>query len=117
MDVVTRSGDLVVRRMLDSKPDYKLMVGWRNQPHVRYWWDPDKAPLTLEEAIREYRPDTYSNAPTAACIVELGGRPIGFMQFYRLSSYAEEAAEVGVPFDERTWGIDIFIGESDEVGH
>lgn len=116
MEVFAEKESLVIRRMLDLKRDYEQMVGWRNQPHVRYWWDPDEAPLNLEGAIDEYRPATSPDASTTACIVELGERPVGFMQFYRLSSYAAEVAEIGIPFEDRTWGVDILIGESDEVG-
>ena len=116
-DVLVEKEGLVIRRMRDSKEDYQRMVRWRNLPHVRHWWDPDDPPLTLEAAVEEYRPDTLPNSASTACIVELRGRPVGFMQFYRWSSYAEDAHEVGIPFDDDTWGVDIFIGEPDELAH
>ena len=109
-------GDLVIRRMLDAEPEYRRMVEWRNRPHVRRWWDPDHPPLTIQTAVDEYRPDTRAGAVSTACIVELRGDPIGFMQFYRWSSYSDEARKVGIPFDDNTWGIDVFIGEAEEVG-
>ena len=109
-------GDLVIRRMIDGHGDYELMVRWRNSPHVRYWWDPDLPALTLDSARDEYRPDTGPDSPTTACIVELDGAPVGFMQFYRWAAYADEAAEVGIPFDDGVWGVDVFIGETDLVG-
>ena len=110
---LTGSDGLVIRRMRDADDDYELMIRWRNSPHVRYWWDPDLSPLTLESAKEEYRPDTQDGADSTACIVELDGKPIGFMQFYRWASYGDEAKEVGIPFDEDAWGIDIFIGEEE----
>lgn len=116
VDVQLESDGLVIRRMVDSVDDYDLLVRWRNQPHVRKWWDPDDSPLTREGAIEQYRSDTLPESPSTACIVELQGEPIGFMQFYRWSSYAEDADLVGIPWDEDTWGIDQFIGEPDEVG-
>jgi aminoglycoside 6'-N-acetyltransferase len=115
-DVVATKDGLTVRRMRDVADDYELMVRWRNRPHVRHWWDPDLPPLTLASARDEYRPDTRPDSDSTACIVELHGRPIGFMQFYRWASYADEANEVGIPFDDRTWGVDVFIGEPAEVG-
>ena len=108
--------DLVIRRMRDHDDDYSLMAGWRNRPHVRRRWDPDLPETTTESIAEEYRPDTVASGPTVACIVELGGRPVGFVQFYRWASYADEAREVKIPFDDHTFGLDIFIGEEDMVG-
>jgi aminoglycoside 6'-N-acetyltransferase len=108
--------DLVIRRMRDETDDYKLMVEWRNRPHVRRRWDPDLPTSTLESIREEYRPDTVPGAASTACIVELNERPVGFIQFYRWASYADEASEVGIPFDDRSYGLDVFIGEEDLVG-
>jgi len=114
--VLIAKDDLTIRRMLDNPRDYDLIVRWRNLPHVRYWWDPDDPPLTRDTAIDEYRQDTLSDGPTTACIVELQGKPVGFMQFYQWSSYGPYASAIGIPFDAYCWGIDIFIGEPDQVG-
>jgi aminoglycoside 6'-N-acetyltransferase len=108
-------GDLKIRRMRDEAGDYELMVRWRNAFHVRQWWDPDLPTLTVAAAIEEYRQDTVDGSDTTACIVELNGEPVGFMQFYRWASYADEADEVGIPFDDRSWGTDQFIGEPDHI--
>ena len=114
--IVVQKDDLVIRRMLDSPDDYELLVRWRNSPHVRNWWDPDEGPMTVASAIEEYRPDTTPSALTTLCIVELRGVPVGFMQFYRWSSYGAEADEVGIPYDDMAWGVDVFIGEPDALG-
>lgn len=115
-DVITADGDLVIRRMRDDDDDYDLIVRWRNLPHVRHWWDPDLPPLTLELAKEEHRADTAPDAVSTACIIELNGSPIGFIQYYRWSSYGDDAREVGIPFDQSTFGLDIFIGDEDLVG-
>ncbi|MEA2461722.1 MAG: aminoglycoside 6-N-acetyltransferase, partial [Actinomycetota bacterium] len=107
---------MVIRRMRDTEDDYALMIRWRNSPHVRYWWDPDLPPLTLESAREEYLADTLPDPDTTACIVELAGEPVGFMQFYRWSSYADEAEEIGIEFDGATAGVDVFVGEPDLAG-
>ena len=104
-------GELAIRLMKDDDSDYERMIVWRNLPHVRRWWDPDLPPLTMDTVKQEHRPDTPADDPTTACIIELEGLPIGFIQFYKWSSYPDEASEVGVPFNEQTYGIDIFIGE------
>ncbi|MDQ3931646.1 MAG: acetyltransferase [Actinomycetota bacterium] len=115
-ETVVAEGDVAIRRMRDDDDDYRLMVSWRNQPHVRHWWDPDLPPLDLSAAREEYRPDTLPDAPSTACFIERDGMPVGFIQFYRWSSYADEAREVGIPFDPHTWGMDIFVGEASETG-
>lgn len=109
-------GDLVIRRMLDDERDYIRVAEWRNLPHVRRWWDPDLPPSTLESVKEELRPDTGPDSQSKACIIELRDEPIGFIQFYRWASYAEEAIEVGIPFDEATYGLDIFIGDPRLIG-
>ena len=116
-EVLVDDGDLVMRRMRDAEDDYLRMIEWRNRPHVRQWWDPDDPPLTMETVVKEYGPDTRPGAATTLCIVELEGAAVGFMQFYRWSSYADPAKEVGIPFDDGTWGVDVFIGEPEKIGH
>ena len=102
--------------MRDEQEEYERMARWRNQPHVREWWDPDEPPLSVEDARGEYGPDTKTDSATILCVIEQDHRPAGFMQFYRWSSYSEEAKSIGIPFDEDTWGLDIFIGEPQLVG-
>lgn len=114
--ILISDGDLVIRRMRDHDEDYDLMVRWRNAPHVRRWWDPDLPLRTLRTIKEEHRADTATDAVSVACIIELDRSPIGFIQFYRWCSYAEDATKVGVPFDDQTYGIDIFIGDPDLVG-
>ena len=115
-EVVVEDGGLVVRRMRDDDSDYGLMVEWRNRPHVWRWWDPDLPARTLESIKEEYRPDIVPGSPSTVCIIEFEGRPVGFIQFYKWASYGGEATEVGIPFDDRSYGLDIFIGEPDRVG-
>src|ERR1700719_2830433 len=116
-DVIAADGDLVIRRMRDDIEDYGLIVSWRNQPHVREWWDPDDPPLTLEAAIEELRPSTQAEGATTACIIEHGGVPIGYLQFYPWAEEQEYLAEVGIRLPAGAWGLDIFIGESSLMEH
>lgn len=115
-DMIVTSDDLVIRRMRDDYTDYELMLEWRELPHIRRWWDHDLSPRTIELIRAEYRPDTTADSVSTACIIELADAPIGFIQFYRWASYAKEATEVGIPFDDRSFGIDVFIGVDDLVG-
>jgi len=110
-DVIGTDGNLAIRRMRDRTDDYDLIVGWRNSPHVREWWDPDEPPLDRAAAEAELRAATGDADPTTACIIEVGGEPAGFIQFYPWSSEARYLAEVGIGVPEGAWGLDIFIGE------
>ena len=114
--MILSDGDLVIRPMRDHDDDYMQMVRWRNLPHVRRWWDHDLPLATLESIREEYRADTAPDAVSRACFLELAGRPIGFIQFYRWAHYAEEAREVGIPFDGTTYGLDVFIGDESQIG-
>jgi aminoglycoside 6'-N-acetyltransferase len=110
-DVIASDGDLVLRRMRDRADDHELIVGWRNRPHVREWWDPDDPPLTVEAAIEEYREAADAIHPTVMCIIERAGIPAGYLQFYPWDAEQEYLEEVGLTLPAGAWGIDIFIGE------
>ena len=114
-DVLIADAELTIRRMRDDDTDCAYMVVWRNMQHVRRWWDPDLPPHTLESVKEEHGPDTLPNATTTACIIEVQGIPTGFVQFYRWAPYADEASEVGVLFDDLTYGLDIFIGDPSRI--
>ncbi len=102
--------------MSDDDTDYSTMAVWKNRPHVRRWWDPDLPPATLGSTKDEYRQDVAPGSLSVPCIIELQGDPVGFIQFYRWASYSEDAKEVGIPFDDSTYGIDVFIGEVERIG-
>ncbi len=114
-ETIVQDADLVIRRMRDDNADYQLIVRWRNMPHVRRWWDPDRPTTTIDSAIDEYRADARGTTPSTVCIIERSGEPLGLIQFYRWVSYADEAADVGITFDDQTWGLDVFIGEADQI--
>ena len=115
-DVVSQVDDVVVRRMRDEDEDYRRIAEWRNLPHVRRWWDPDLPPPTPDGVKKELQPDTAPGGSSVACIIEQAGEPVGYFQFYRWASYVDDAVEVGIPFDDSTFGLDIFIGEPESVG-
>ncbi len=67
--------------------------------------------MTLAAATEEYRGDALEGSPTTACIIERGGEPIGFLQFYRWNADPESVQALGLTFDDEAWGIDLFLGE------
>lgn len=110
-DVIAADGDLAIRRLRDEPDDYALIVAWRATPHVHEWWDPDEPAPDLATVAAELRPSTRGSDPTTACIIEVAGRPAGFIQFYPWASEAEYVKEVGISVPAGAWGLDIFIGD------
>ena len=108
-DVIAADGDLVIRRMRDHPDDHERLVAWRNSPHVREWWDPDEPPLTMDAAIEEFRALADAEHPTTPCIIEVAGRPAGYIQFYPWDAEEEYQALVGLSLPEGSWGLDVFV--------
>ncbi len=108
-----RDGDLSIRLMRDDPQDYELLVRWRAQPHVHAWWDPDEPPPTYDTVVEWHGPRAQAEEATTSCIIQLGERPIGYVQYFPWAPFAEDARAMGFEVDERAFGIDIFIGESD----
>jgi len=99
--------------MRDDVEDYVLLLRWRSAPHVAEWWDSAQTELGLDGVVAKYRSRTGSNDPTAACIIEVAGLPIGYIQFYPWAAYETEMHEIGFELPAGYWGVDIFIGERD----
>jgi aminoglycoside 6'-N-acetyltransferase len=111
MHPFARDGDLAIRRLRDDPADFAAMARWRAAPHVHEWWDPDEPAPSAERIAQTYRDRTEPDHRTTGCIIELDGRPIGYLQFYRWREWEDEAEEVDVDAGPASWGIDIHIGE------
>ncbi|MBA3448090.1 MAG: acetyltransferase [Pseudaminobacter sp.] len=89
-----------------AEEDMTMLADWFARPHLAEWWgDPDDALAEIREAM-----DSIETEPL---IVELGGRPIGYLQSY------DPHLEDGHPYRDQpfgTLGLDISIGEPDLVG-
>lgn len=83
---------------------------WRRQPHVREFYA--TTPLSRSEALRKYTARIDPASPTKAFLI-LAGRPIGYIQAYRLKDWPEYAAVVG---EMQGISVDLFIGEADHIG-
>ena len=117
--LLARDGDLALRRLRDDPADYALIVRWRAMPHVHEWWDPDDPAPDLDEVVRDYRPTTDPGHATVGCVIERRGRPIGYLQFYRWADWIPDpdgGESMEVPLEDDPWGLDIYVGEPDEVG-
>jgi aminoglycoside 6'-N-acetyltransferase len=117
MEPITTDGDLTIRRLRDHPDDWDAMARWRAQPHVAEWWDPDSPIPTADEVAEDYREEATPGARTTGCIIELDGRPIGYLQYYRWHDHDDDAADMLVGGGPDTFGIDIHVGEPDLIGH
>lgn len=102
--------------MRDDDGDYAIYAAWRNQAHVRHWWDPDDPPMDVSAARAECRPAITGADPTTMCFIERANVAIGFVQFYDWASYPEEVRQMDVAIPAGAWGLDIFIGEKAALG-
>lgn len=87
--------------------DMPLLARWLVMPHVAAWWGEKETEMAeIAEAIDSIWVEPF--------IIELDGKPIGYIQ-----SYDPHLDEGENPFQDQptgTLGIDQFIGEPDLVG-
>ena len=113
MPAIATDGDLTVRTMRDDLDEYRLLARWRGEPHVHEWWDPDEPVPTVDEVIAHYGPRVRGEEPTTACIIEVDGRPAGYLQYYRWLPWDDDEPSIDIGGDADTFGLDIHIGEPD----
>jgi RimJ/RimL family protein N-acetyltransferase len=94
----------VFRALTDN--DLPLLHAWINRPHVGEWWD---APQSFAQIETEYGSRVTAESTTRPYIVEMDGRPIGFIQSYVAmgsgDGWWDDVTDPGVR------GIDQFIGD------
>jgi aminoglycoside 6'-N-acetyltransferase len=112
---VTQEAGLSIRHLRDDAHDPVLMLRWLAAPHVAEWWNPEHVALDLASVKGDFPSETLPEDPTTNCIIELGGRPIGFVQFHPWDAYADEMREMDFELPPGYWGLDIFIGELDQI--
>jgi aminoglycoside 6'-N-acetyltransferase len=83
---------------------------WLALPHVAPWWSDEPTVTALETS---YGPSVDGTDPTEGFIIELEGRPVGFIQRYRLDDYPPWAEALGI---EHAAGIDYLIGAPELIG-
>lgn len=93
------------------RSDLTLLHRWLSEPHVHAWWH---EALDLAAVHTKYEPRIDGTEPTEVYVIEYGGRPIGWIQWYRWSDYPEHARQLGA--EPSSAGIDLAIGEQDMVG-
>lgn len=100
-----------------SKSYFPLLLKWLEMPHVKAWWD--KEIIYTLELVKEKFSSHIHNIPisndvtklTYVYIIEIDTTPIGYIQSYNVSAYAEENKLNNKLIPKNCCGIDIFIGE------
>ena len=105
-------GEISFERL--TRADLPLLHRWLNSAEVALFYgvgdDNHKNP-TMDEVIEEYKENFVPDPKNQAFIIHLAGRPVGYIQCYRLGDYPDYAKELDE--DPDAWAIDIFIGEDD----
>ncbi len=93
-----------------TRTDFALVATWIGRPHVAEWWT---EPTDLAGIEATYGPCVDGIDPTLTFLILSGGRPVGFIQCYRLDDNPDYGRAVEV---DQAAGIDLFIGEADVMG-
>jgi aminoglycoside 6'-N-acetyltransferase len=93
--------------------DLTMVHRWLQEPHIARWFTGES---TAEVELEKYRRRIErSESATTMCVVELGGNPVGWSQWYRWEDYPASASATGAK--EGEVGADYALGETDAVGH
>jgi aminoglycoside 6'-N-acetyltransferase len=98
-----------MRASLSFRPlvrsDFPLLQEWLSAIHVGVWWHER---LDLAGVAARYGP-RVDGAEPHVFVIEDGGRPVGWIQWYLWSDYPEHALQLGAELTSA--GIDLAIGE------
>lgn len=105
MTTARRDEQLSFRPML--REDLPQLQAWLAEPHVAEWWD--DATETIEGVEAKYNERVDGDHPVAPWVMEIEGKPVGFVQWYRVEDEAEWYPGVDIP--PGTVAFDIAIGD------
>lgn len=109
MQKLLRAGELSLRRMADAPADYAHLAAWLADPRIAEWYAGVDGSVTVEAVWAKYGPRVRGESPVVPCIVEMGGTPVGYVQYYPAgedSGYADagNAAAFSHPY-----AVDLFV--------
>jgi RimJ/RimL family protein N-acetyltransferase len=94
-----------------KEQDLPLIYSWLREPHVREFYH-RKGVSSWEETRDHYRERLAIDWPTK-CFLSCVGRPIGYIQTYRVADYPDYAATID---EVEGISVDLFIGDADHLG-
>ena len=89
------------------REDLPQLQAWLAEPHVAEWWD--DASETIEGVEAKYAERTDGDHHVVPWIMEVEGKPVGFVQWYRVEDEAEWYPGVDIP--PGTVALDMAIGD------
>lgn len=92
--------------------DLPLLHGWLNAPHVIAGYS--RVHTTPEDVAAKYGPRIAGTVPVRGYIASAAGRPLGYVQTYRVLDFPDYAALLGEFAD--AVAIDALIGEIEYTG-
>lgn len=96
-----------------TREDLPRLQQWIAAPHVAEWWG-DDASETVEGVEAKYAERVDGTATVSPWVMEVEGRPVGFVQWYRVEGEREWYPDLDIP--PGTVAIDVAIGDPDYVG-
>ena len=92
--------------------DLPLLHAWLNAPHVVAGYS--RVSSTPEDVAAKYGPRIAGTEPIHGYIASVAGRPLGYVQTYRIADFPDYAASLGdYP---RAVAIDVLIGDVEYTG-
>jgi len=98
-----------------SKMDFKLLLKWLEEPHVKAWWDQDThwtSDLIYKKYLSYTKGYTLENGTMKAIhayIMYMNDGPIGYIQLYNAYDFTRSVPLIGLP--QSLAAFDVFIGE------
>lgn len=100
-------GGLVVGLRPMTRADFADLLRWRLEPHVAHWFA-ESGPVTAATIEKRFGRRIDGDEPTRMFVVTAAGRPVGFLQDYRISDHPEFAVLAPEP---NAIGVDYAIGD------
>ena len=98
-----------------TEADLPLIRHWLLEPHVSRWWADPPRDTYPDDEVEKYRLRVRGGDDgTEVFLIRARGRPIGFIQCYRIDDHDEYGAALALVTPAA--GMDLFIGEPAEVG-
>jgi aminoglycoside 6'-N-acetyltransferase Ib len=91
--------------------DLRLLHEWLQRPHVKRWWSDHEA---YAEMVEYYLPSIDGRDPTDLYFAVRDQRPVGFIQTYLVSDYADYATCIGE--GDGVAGVDLFVADEAMTG-
>ena len=101
--------DVALRPM--ASRDLDQLHVWLNRPHVLEWWHDHPTRADVEE---HYGPRLIGGSTVHMLVAEVGGRPVGWLAWYRLGDEPDYAPGLDLPDD--AVAADLAIGDPDLLG-